>query len=93
MCKNGFKMCNLSLVITLHIIAGGHHLGMVVTMKGYTAIIVDIIGFLSKKEKNIYGDYAVGQLFRIYHKKVIKHFWRVCCVVSYVTSLTGVHIK
>ena len=29
-------------------------------MKGYPAVIVDIIGFLSKKEKNIYGEYAVG---------------------------------
>ena len=81
-------MCKLSSVITLHIIAEGHLLGIVVTMKGYPAIIVDIIGFLGlkgktpkwysysysclipKKEKNIYGEYAVGH---------------------HVTSLTGVH--
>ena len=78
--------------VTQHIIqqleAEGHHLGIVVTMKGYLAVIVDIIGFLglkgktpkwysysysefsSKKEKNIYRDYAVGH---------------------HVTSLTGVH--
>ena len=47
-------------MITLHIIAEGHLLDMGVTMKGYPAVIVDIIGFLSKKEKNIYGEYAVG---------------------------------
>ena len=50
-------------MITLHIIAEGHLLGMVVTMKGYTAIIVyhhSYSEFSSKKEKNIYGEYAVG---------------------------------
>ena len=74
-------MCNLSSVITLHIIAEGHHLGIVTGMKGYTAIIVDIkssffqkkkklpnsrhlcyICLIPKKEKNIYGNYVVGQL-------------------------------
>ena len=54
-------------MITLHIIAVGHQLLMVVTM------------FNSKKEKNIYGDYAVGQLFRIFFRKKEKHLWKLCC--------------
>ena len=41
--------------VTQHIIqqleAEGHHLGIVVTMKGYLAVIVDIIGFLGLKGK------------------------------------------
>ena len=48
--------------------AEGHLLGMVVTMKGYTAIIVDIIGFLSKKEE--IPKQQTPLLSRIYHKKL-----------------------
>ena len=54
-------------MITLHIIAEGHQLLMMVTMKGYTAIIVDIIGFLSKKEEN--PKQQTPLLFRIFSEK------------------------
>ena len=64
-------------MITLHIIAEGHLLDMGVTMKGYTAVIVDIIGFLSKKEE--IPKQQTPLLSRIYHKKVRKQVWRVCC--------------
>ena len=76
-------------MITLHIIAEGHQLHMVVTMKGYTAVIVDIIGFLSKKEE--IPKQQTPLLFRIFFRKKEKHLWKLCCVVSYVTTTSWQH--
>jgi len=56
MCKNGFKMCKSKIKITQHITqqleAEGHLLDIVAGMKGYPAIIVDIVGFSRFKQKN-----------------------------------------
>ena len=49
-------MCKSKIKITQHITqqleAEGHYLGMVTGMKGYTAIIVTIIGFGALKPQN-----------------------------------------
>ena len=47
MCKSKIKLHN----IIQQLEAEGHLLGIVVTMKGYPAVIVDIIGFSFKKRK------------------------------------------
>ena len=39
-------------MITLHIIAEGHLLDIVAGMKGYPAVIVDIIGYGALKPQN-----------------------------------------
>ena len=76
-------------MITQHIIAEGHHLGMVVTMKGYTAIIVDIkSSFFQKKKKLLSSRHFCYVLFSSEKKKNIYGDY---AVGHHVTSLTGVH--
>ena len=59
---------------TLHIIAEGHLLGMVVTMKDYTAIIVDIKSSFFQKKKKLLSS-RPPQLSMFNSKKRKKHFW------------------
>ena len=82
-------MCKLSLVITLHIIAEGHLLGIVAGMKGYTAVIADIIGFLSKKEKN--SQTADTSAIQNFLQKKRKTFMEIMLWFTYVTTTSWQH--